>query len=85
MCQQLVIDHAERNQSKEIYQQLQIRNSLTSQEVVDFVCDRLKDRVKDGRPTPDVLTQICESVSYALRKVKDVRESYSGVCLVEEL
>lgn len=39
-----------------------IRNSKSSQEVVDFVCCRLKEKVGNGIPTQQDLTQICESV-----------------------
>ena len=38
------------------------RNSKTSQEVVDFVYCRLKEKVGRAVPTQQHLTEICESV-----------------------
>lgn len=39
------------------------RNSKSSQEVVDFVGCRLKERVGNGLPSQEDLSEICESVS----------------------
>lgn len=42
------------------------RNSLSSQEVVDFVSCKLKEKVGNGEPTQKDLSRICESVSCLL-------------------
>ena len=55
------------------------RNSKSSQEVVDFVNCRLKERVENGLPTQQDLTQICESVSvYCKRGVEIVSLQSKG-------
>ena len=45
-----------------------LRNSKTSQEVIDFVRCRLSERTHDRPPTSDDLVGICESVSVCFVK-----------------
>lgn len=57
---------------------LSSRNVKGSQEVVDFVSDRLREQRKNGKPN---LTQICEEVNLRVYSLKGLKRGGNQLVL----